>query len=903
MKNTTLLFITLYLIGIHIHAQKEASNWYFGFNSGVNFDLNSNTTSTLNNSEINTFEGCASISNDNGDLLFYTDGITVWNKNHNIMSNATDLFGAPSSTQSAIIIPKPNDENIYYVFTVDDRLEEEHHGLNYSIIDITLDSGLGEVTSKNTNLLPFCSEKITAVQKDCITGSIWVLTFSSEDGESHDYNTFHAYEVSETGINATPVSTTFNTNINDPRGYLKFSPDGTKIASANALNGLYIYNFDTLTGTVSNERFIPIDSPNNIPYGVEFSPNSNLLYVCASNDFAFFNNTGNSEILSNYNSKLIQYNLLAPNIEDSAYIVDERQLYRSGLQLGPNGKIYRALSLTLTQGSPFLGAIENPNRIGAACNYNHNAINLSPFNSSQGLPPFITSFFNTEIDIIKNGKSTINLDVCLDNISYNLKADDITGASYFWTLDNKPLAETSAILEIFSPGHYQVIIEPTNNGGCTIEGQAFVNFVPNPDAFNHTLIQCGENDVTLFNLNEANIDLTGGIEDRSTKFYTDIARINEVDGNNFTNETNPQTIYVKVINNKTECSSFSELTLQVNTTLVGNVELINCDSDNFEDGLYNFDLTEANTILFETLPIGLNISYYETFNNALLEKDFLDLNYINTTPYSQTIFARIENDNNCYSISKVLLTVNRLPNIETEDLSYYCLNDFPNKIIIDAGPIDNANNYNYEWSNSGDTTYQIETNEIGIHTVTITNIFGCTKKRTIRVEASNIATFSTPAFNIIDASENNTITVFVTGDGTYQYSLVDEDNNTIKPYQDSPFFENVFPGIYTVLVKDIKNDCGIVQKDVSVIGFPKFFTPNNDGVNDTWQIIGVSELFQPNSKIYIYNRYGKLLKEFSPISKGWNGKLNGTILPADDYWFSVKLQDGRIYKNHFTLKH
>ena len=121
-------------------------------------------------------------------------------------------------------------------------------------------------------------------------------------------------------------------------------------------------------------------------------------------------------------------------------------------------------------------------------------------------------------------------------------------------------------------------------------------------------------------------------------------------------------------------------------------------------------------------------------------------------------------------------------------------------------------------------------------------------------------------------------------------------------YQNSNVFENVFPGIYSVSVKDIKNDCGTVNNKVSVIGFPKFLTPNNDGKNDTWQVYGVSSMFQPNTKIQIFDRFGKLIKELNPLGEGWNGLLNGEKLPTDDYWFLVVLQDGRVFKSHFTLK-
>ncbi len=900
------LFVIFSLIGLLIHAQNEASNWYFGYNSGINFNLANNTISSLDDGKLNTFEGCASISNDFGNLLFYSDGIRIWNKNHEIMSNGTGLYGDPSSTQSAIIVPKPNDKNIYYVFTVDNHgFNEGHLGLNYSEVDMTLAGGLGAVTTKNINLLQECSEKITAVLKDCVTKSIWILAFASENGNTDTYNTFHAFEVNDFGVSNAPISSTFPININDVRGYLKLAPDGTKMACANTSDGLYIYDFSATTGIVSNQEPISINGSNNVPYGLEFSPNSQLLYVNASNDFFDFNNPQNNEILSNHSAKLIQYNLLETDVEGSAIIIDDRQLYRGGLQLGPNGKIYRALSATYNIGLPFLGAIENPNILGNGCNYNHNAINLSPFNSSQGLPPFIASFFNTEIDIIKDGKSSINLAIC-DGDSYTLVSDDISGASYSWTLDGAPLSETDFDLEVLQSGHYEVFIDP-NNGDCAFEGQAFVNFVPNPEAFNHILLQCDEDGITdgftLFNLNEANNDLTGGIFNRSTKFYLDIARTIEIDGSSFSNTLNPQTVYVEVINDITECSSFSELILAVSTTDANDVTLNNCDDDGIEDGFHSFNLSDADNDIVNGLPVGLNISYYETYNNALLETDGLAISYTNTVPYSQMIYARVENANNCYGISEVSLTVNELPNIETEGFEYYCLNYFPNTIAINAAILnDSPNNYTYNWTN-GDTSYETEINTTGTYTVTVTSIYGCSKSRTVTVDPSNIATFQMPAFDVKDASQNNTVSIFASGEGTYQYSLISENDNTIKPYQDSNVFENVYPGIYKVSVKDIKNDCGVVDEKVSVIGFPKFFTPNNDGINDTWQVLGVSEMFQPNTKIYIYDRFGKLLKEITPTKKGWNGTLNGQVLPADDYWFSVKLQDGRIYKNHFTLKY
>ena len=903
----TVLFVIFSLIGLLIYAQNEASNWYFGENAGLSFDLSGNRIINKTDGQLNTREGCSSISDVDGNLLFYTDGVTVWNRDHLQMVNGFALQGDSSSTQSAIIVPKPASTSIYYIFTVDNGIDGVNYGLNFSEVDMTLNGGLGAVTVKNTNLLPLCSEKITAVLKDCLTEALWVVTFAPENVTQQAFTTYHAFEISDMGVNTTSVKSTFTNQITEPRGYLKLSPDGTKVACANVKSGLFLYDFDAASGTLSNETSLSISSDNGgaFSYGIEFSPNSKLLYVHASNDFFDFENPNNANNPSNHTSTLTQFNLTEVNIQSSQVNLDSRQLYRGALQLGPDGKIYRALSATYLAGLPFLGVIENPNVVGTGSNYQHNAINLAPSSSSQGLPPFIASFFNTEIDIIKNGKSSINLAICGGD-SYTLVSADIPGATYAWSLDGVSLSETDYDLEVFQSGHYEVFIDP-NNGDCAFEGQAFVNFVPNPEAYNHTLLQCDEDSVTdgftIFNLNQANNDLTGGILKRSTKFYLDFARTIEVDGNSFSNTLNPQTIYVEVINDVTACSSFSELILEVSTTGAKDAILTNCDDDGVEDGFYSFNLSNADNDIVDGLPSGLNIAYYETYNDALLETNSLAMSYTNTVPYSQIIYARVENVNNCYGISEISLTVYELPNIETEGFEYYCLNFFPSTITIDAAILnDDPNNYSYNWSN-GDSTYETQINAPGVYKVTVTNSINCSKERTVTVEPSNIATFQMPAFDVKDALQNNTVTVLVSGEGIYEYSLIDENDTTIKPYQDSNVFDNVYPGIYTVSVKDFKNDCGSVDKKVSVIGFPKFFTPNNDGINDTWQVLGVSEMFQPNSKIHIYDRFGKLLKEIAPTEKGWNGTLNGYVLPADDYWFSVKLQDGRVYKNHFSLKY
>ncbi|MEN3324850.1 T9SS type B sorting domain-containing protein [Mariniflexile soesokkakense] len=907
---TSLICCFLSLSGF---AQSEASNWYFGYGAGIKFNLFNQTVSSLNDGQLFTHEGCTTMSDDSGNLLFYTDGTFIWNKNHQYMPNGVGLLGDNSSTHSAIIVPKPNDSNIFYVFTVGSR--QSNTGLHYSIVNMSQDNGLGAITTSNVRLLNLTTEKVTAVLKDCISKSMWVVTFASEDGNRAVFNTFYAYEVSNNGVNPIPVKSTFPLRISDARGALKLSPDGTKLACANSTvdddnsttnDELFLYDFDTSTGIVSNPVELRVYGDNHNPYGLEFSPNSQLLYVHSYNNYrSDENNQNNNEVPENHRSTLTQFNVAGTNIQNSQIVIEERQLYRGGLQLGPDGRIYRALSAAYGEGLPYLGVIKNPNNIGLACNYEHNAINLSPNESGQGLPPFIQSLFKKQIDIIQNGESDINLTLCQGD-TYRLISENIAGANFTWTKNNIKLPNNTYSLLVTDSGHYEVEINP-NNGECTKEGQAYVFFNNNPLSKNVSLIQCDEDGIkdgiTTFNLNEAYKNSLPE-EGLTYKFYINSTRTTEINGSSYRNTVNPQTIYVTTTSTNTSCFSFSELTLSVSLTDVNDTVLPSvCDDDGTEDGLHIFNLKEAETEILKGIPnSNLGIAFYLTYEDALLETNRLPLYFTNTQPYNQTIFARAENANACYGISKVDLVVQKLPNVEAYGRDYYCLNKFPEYKILDAGLIDdNPNKYTYLW-NDGDTTHQIPINKIGIYTVTITSKeTGCSKERSIVVETSNTATFK--EINVEDVTQNNVITVIVTGEGVYNYALYDTKNNLYKPYQESNTFDNVYPGLYHVYVKDIENNCGFVWEQVSVIGYPKFFTPNNDGVNDTWNVIGISEMFQPNTKILIFNRFGKLIKELDPLGDGWNGLLNGQKLPSDDYWFSVNLQDGRNFKNHFTLKY
>tara|TARA_B100001093_G_C26536033_1_gene888110 strand:- start:321 stop:839 length:519 start_codon:yes stop_codon:yes gene_type:complete len=168
------------------------------------------------------------------------------------------------------------------------------------------------------------------------------------------------------------------------------------------------------------------------------------------------------------------------------------------------------------------------------------------------------------------------------------------------------------------------------------------------------------------------------------------------------------------------------------------------------------------------------------------------------------------------------------------------------------------------------------------------------------MKESSIATITEKDITKVDLQPgpNNSITVSTAtlGIGDYEFAIDDATG----PYQDDPLFKNVRPGKHTIFVRD-KNNCGIASVDTWIIGYKKFFTPNGDGYTDNWNVIGITSSNQSKTKVYIFDRYGKLLKELDPLSKGWDGNFNGNPMPQTDYWFKIILEDGRELKGNFSL--
>jgi len=365
MKKTLLV---LFLFSQLCFGQKQHNIWFFGYSAGVTF--NSGSPVSINGGQTTTIEGCSSICDTSGNLLFYTEGMNVWNKNHATMPNGTGLYGGTSSTQSAIIVLQPGSNTIYYIFTAAEAGGSQ--GLCYSVVDMTLNGGLGDVTTKNFQLQTPMSEKLTAIRHANGT-DIWII--------SHDLygDGFYAYLLTSTGVNITPVITHIGTTYSGIAyiGYMKVSPDGTKLAAAlQGANTFELYDFNTTNAAITNVVYFPTTYV--WTYGIEFSPDSKRLYG---------SKYGNSL------SEIYQFDLTAGNA--AAIVASAVQVALPGvqfvgaLQLGPDGKIYVA-----RYSSSMLGVINYPDSLGLACNYVDQAVSLSG-TCELGLPNCFPSVFYT----------------------------------------------------------------------------------------------------------------------------------------------------------------------------------------------------------------------------------------------------------------------------------------------------------------------------------------------------------------------------------------------------------------------------------------------------------------------------------------------------------------------------
>lgn len=338
-------------------AQNESTKWYFGAYAALDFMTNPPTI--LNNSAMDKFHSSSSIADSAGNLLFYTDGKTVWNKQHSIMANGSLSLSLGYNVAYSMIIKQPGNSNLYFIFRLFTSpcistfpIPPPTTGLYYSVVDMSLAAGMGSVTVSDAFIysVPFYLSSTAQLHgtRHANGTDYWIMI------HEHPSN-FKAYLFNSTGVNSTAI----NSNVGmpyqcDSRGYLKFSPTGQKLCVSVSYAGIELYDFNNSSGIVSNPLALISNTLEMNYRGCEFSADGTKLY-------AGHNMAGST------NSKLIQWDLSSGTnsaIVSSSIDIPSNSLDPNALQLAPNGKIYIASS-----GSQSLSVINNPNATGLACNF------------------------------------------------------------------------------------------------------------------------------------------------------------------------------------------------------------------------------------------------------------------------------------------------------------------------------------------------------------------------------------------------------------------------------------------------------------------------------------------------------------------------------------------------------
>lgn len=946
MKKTICCFILFYLSATYsfINGQR-GNNWYFGLHAGVTF--NTDPPSALSNGMLNTNEGCATISDSTGQLSFYTDGIFVFNRNHQLMPNGIGLMGHPSSTQSSMVIRKPGSDSLYYIFTVDAAENQYSNGYRYSIVDMSLDGGLGDVTDKNVLMYAPSTEKITAVLH--ANGiDVWIVT------KEHTGDAYRAYKLTCDGLEMNPVishgGVPYGPSSTIRVGALKTSPDGTKIASARYTLYWELFQFNNLTGQLSNPLRIP--TRHNAVFGLEFSPNSKLIY--------------NSTECCGLRSTVTQYKV---DVYDSAaivnsyYLVDSSAPPKGDMQLGPNGKIYGP-----NRADSSLFAINNPDQYGAACSFINKAINLGQGRLARRCLP---SFFK---DNITNSNVDFDYTVSATNcneVTFTGTTSLAPPVNWFWDFGDGNTGTGQTVTHIYSnAASVTVKLTATKTGVCGARAIKSVTLDYNahkPVAKFGYISECGNQSV-LFkdsssivagNINSWEWDLGDGNTSTSQNpqhTYSAFGQYNVrliVTANGFCpkRDTIFRTVEIKVtpqvsftydqtcVGKPVQFSASSSVPSNdimqwiwdfgdSQTSLLqnpqhsysaGNTYLVKfvvrhingCLSDTFKTSIqmgakpvaaFSFDAgcagDQINFTDQSTVPSGSITSWYWDFGNGNFGSALTGTSvYTNAGQY--TIRHAALSNGNCSSDTvEQTLTIEDKPSASfnfTKDCGSPTVS-FTDNSNINFG---NIISWNWNFGDGNTTTIQHPAHTYTTYqdfsvSLTVKTANGCTApvySETIRV--NNLYVF---AGNDTVAYKGQPLQLAAAGTGIFTWSPVIGLNNSSIANPVATLQND-----QTYILRLTANDGCIKYDTINIkvyerpeIYVPGGFTPNADGKNDFLGPIcfGIKKLHY----FSVYNRWGQLVFTTKDINGRWDGLLQGTKQNTATFVWMVQGEsyDGRI---------
>ena len=850
---------------------QEGNIWYFG--QGAGLDFNVSPPQPITNGVLNTNEGCATICNKSGALLFYTDGVKVFNRNHLVMPNGSGLFGNSSSTQSAIIIPNPGDTNLYYIFTADCSENLFANGYNFSVVDMRLDGGLGNVTAqKNIGLYSPSSERLTAV-KAANGIDYWVIT------KGFDNNRFTVYKVDCNGINSTPVISDVGVVHTDNQakfsgaGAIKASPNGKKVCVAitwpNAMAQLF--DFDNTTGKLSN----PIDITGYSPgycfiYGVEFSPNSKLLYISTALQRSF-----NQYDISSGN---------AATINASKYTINTAPDYAHALQLSPDKRIF------LASQSSKVSTIENPDVYGPGCNFIRGNIDLAGRTHVAGLPAYIASFF----DVTNHIDFTHSFVDC--HVQFNGTTDLSGNLSWNWDFGDGTLGTGQTISHSFKKaGTYNITL--------TVKSTASACGLPLTDSFVIT------KPITINNVFAVDYDYAGNCVNQPTQFSdSTVLTIGNItsrtwyfgDGSPTSNALNPVHTYASV--------GIYNVKLLISTSGVCNadsiikqvhIETMPTSIFSPTNGCINQAVQFTDISTNPVSGVGQWKWFFGDGDSSVLQNPVHTyLNYGNYTAQLQ-----VASPYGCVAAAVTNPVVIDSKPVAAFDYQFPCLDKptvFTNSSSNDFG----AMIYNWQFGDNSNSSVANPLHQYAIannYTVrlTVSTANGCSTSITKPVTV--VAIFANAGRDTI-ALYDQPFQLNGSGGGSYLWSAATNLSSAIIA---NPVARLKKDETFTLQTTNAE---GCVATDAVVIKVvtnfdvfvPTAFTPNGDGINDILKPlpIGIDHL----NYFKIYNRYGQEVFVTKELGKGWNGKISGTLQPQGAFVWIVQAVDifGRVITKQGT---
>lgn len=850
MKRNLMLIILAFLFQ-NSFAQLETAVWYFGNNAGLNF--RTPEPKVLLDGALANWEGVASFSDSLGNLLFYTDGRTIWNRAHKIMKNGEKLIGHQSSTESAIIVPQPKSKTKYLVFVVDAYRGDK--GLSYSVVDMSLDGGMGAVTEiKNEILESRVGEKVTAI-RHANNVDFWLISRLDPGNEIVEYL------ITKDGLlkksrKTFPISILYLPDLFDDEyaiyndlslgiGYMRVSPDGKKIACAmqgssiidadeNLVNVLEIFDFNPENGLITN--YLTYLDRVNFLYGVEFSNDVSKLYF--SNRRSIFQmdlTAGTPDDVYNSIIKVGEFPIFpSHSTADTNYV--------GALQLALNGKIYVA-----QDNYPYLGVIENPREKGLDCGYKIDGQYLGGRVSRMGLPNFVPSYFlPPNFEIFKNCNFDATQFICTDKREIS---------KYQWVLsalDGTTIAKSALRnfdVPIKETGTYKITLTITVNGVEHSDYRFFdVYETPYFELQSDTLI-CSDGQANIRAVVPKNCTFSWLVDGENSSSNDDIlyiktnSKIIETVKDIYTQCEYSDSVFVKV----TEPEKF---TLGKDTAFCKNSLVIldfNIDDSKFQ-----------------------NFKWLDN-NSEEIKREFSEIGEYVLQSFDY---------NKCYFTDTISISEYSLPEIDFSNDSIFCDNL---ENFLDC-KVENAQ---YSW-NTGDATQIIRVNKPGKYTVIVTDSNNCKSTSSVDLKLKTL-----PKVDIVSDTcfcEGETLVLDVNWSDATQYIWQD--------FTESDHYEITSPGTY---VLETTNICGVSTDTISVTSkycgemiIPNIITPNNDGQNDEFKIKGLTDGWS----LTIFTREG--VKVYA--TDNYDNKWNAPGL-SDGVYFYILEKPGKRYTGNITVFH